>query len=491
LDFRYVWRPGYWVALRTDWTWVPSRYTWTRRGYVYVDGYWDYAVARRGVLFAPVYFHRHVLLRPNYYYTPSIVVAAGVFSSHLFVRPLCGHYYFGDYYAPRYRDAGYYASFSWHAGRRGYDPIHAYDRWHHRDDHGWEQRRYDDYNYFRDHEKARPPHTWAAMKDWRDERFNHGRNRSYATSLATYAQETKSGQRFRSLDKASRDQIVSQRQEMRNFGQERRRWESRGIAAGERSKDAPTREKIARSPISGREAGRFARNEAPPERPEARTDPSRMVSPARTKLEDGLARKDRTAIPSGPGRGMNPREDQPRAAGRTAVPAPNRDAISGINTRPQVDRSKGSGTQSPSRIKAPGRETKPRTELRPMSGTRQPNAPGRVVQPPPQGRATQPKPAVRPVPERKPQVSPRRDIQTMPQVRKVPQPKVHSRAVPERRPQALPKRVVPERQIRQESQRRIQPGPQVPDRRKESFRPTEKPETGEKAANNRSKDSRE
>ena len=36
---------------------MPAHYVWTPRGYVFVDGYYDYSVARRGVLFAPVYFN--------------------------------------------------------------------------------------------------------------------------------------------------------------------------------------------------------------------------------------------------------------------------------------------------------------------------------------------------------------------------------------------------------------------------------------------------
>ena len=79
LDNRYAWRPGCWLPLREDWTWVPSRYCWSPGGYVYVDGYWDYAVACRGVLFAPVYFPRPVYDDPGYYYTPSIVIAARYF----------------------------------------------------------------------------------------------------------------------------------------------------------------------------------------------------------------------------------------------------------------------------------------------------------------------------------------------------------------------------------------------------------------------------
>jgi WXXGXW repeat (2 copies) len=53
---RYAWRPGYWVQGRADWDWTPAHYVWTPRGYIFVGGFWDYPVARRGVLFAPVNF---------------------------------------------------------------------------------------------------------------------------------------------------------------------------------------------------------------------------------------------------------------------------------------------------------------------------------------------------------------------------------------------------------------------------------------------------
>ena len=38
------------------------------------SGYWDYALDRRGVLFAPVYFPRHIYERPMFSYTLSIAV---------------------------------------------------------------------------------------------------------------------------------------------------------------------------------------------------------------------------------------------------------------------------------------------------------------------------------------------------------------------------------------------------------------------------------
>ena len=47
---RYFWRPGFWMPQRPGWCWVPARYVWTPGGCVFVDGYWDYVLALRGVL---------------------------------------------------------------------------------------------------------------------------------------------------------------------------------------------------------------------------------------------------------------------------------------------------------------------------------------------------------------------------------------------------------------------------------------------------------
>ena len=57
---RYVWRPGVWIDHRPGWVWVPAHFCWTPLGYVFVDGYWDYVLATRGVLFAPIVFHRPI-----------------------------------------------------------------------------------------------------------------------------------------------------------------------------------------------------------------------------------------------------------------------------------------------------------------------------------------------------------------------------------------------------------------------------------------------
>ena len=138
---RYAWRPGFWARAQPDWNWVPAHYVWAPRGYVFVDGYWDYSIGRRGVLFAPVYFPGGMYARPGFSYSPATVIDLGVFANHLFLRPRYQHYYFGDYYAANYQTAGFYPSYSYNAGRYGYDPIFAHVRWQHRQEGQWEQPR--------------------------------------------------------------------------------------------------------------------------------------------------------------------------------------------------------------------------------------------------------------------------------------------------------------------------------------------------------------
>jgi len=103
---RYVWRPGFWAAGRPNWIWTPAHYRWTPLGYVFIDGYWDYPLATRGVLFTPVYFPRPIFA-PGYMYTPAYVVAETMLFGALFVRGGHSSYYFGDYYDAAYARGGY------------------------------------------------------------------------------------------------------------------------------------------------------------------------------------------------------------------------------------------------------------------------------------------------------------------------------------------------------------------------------------------------
>src|SRR5262245_52140549 len=132
---RYVWRPGFWVEYRPGWVWVPAHFRWTPVGFVFVDGYWDYILAARGVLFAPVVFTRPVHVQPAYVYTPAYVVSEPAMVGALFVRRGWGNYYFGDYFGARYSTIGFSAwcgtigprggfAIGFGTGRAwGYDPL--------------------------------------------------------------------------------------------------------------------------------------------------------------------------------------------------------------------------------------------------------------------------------------------------------------------------------------------------------------------------------
>jgi hypothetical protein len=134
---RYVWRPGVWVEHRSGWVWVPARYYWTPAGYVFVEGYWDYPLATRGVLFAPIAFTQPLYAQPAYVYTPVYVVSEPAMMGALFVRHGRCHYYFGDYFDTRDGVRGYSAWCGTYArdgfnvgfgrGRSwGYDPLWSY-----------------------------------------------------------------------------------------------------------------------------------------------------------------------------------------------------------------------------------------------------------------------------------------------------------------------------------------------------------------------------
>jgi hypothetical protein len=115
-------QPGY--------VWVPDHYRWTPSGYVYVPGYWDLALKRRGILYAPVVISPAVVT-VGFTYTPAYAVCDTVVVESLFVRPSVCHYYFGDYYGPTYRTLGYESCVVY--SRRRYDSIVVYECYERRD----------------------------------------------------------------------------------------------------------------------------------------------------------------------------------------------------------------------------------------------------------------------------------------------------------------------------------------------------------------------
>jgi hypothetical protein len=129
-DSTFIWRPGFYTAFRPGRIWIAPRYIWTPAGYIYGDGYWDYPLEDRGLLFAPVWFHRPLWRTAGWFYRPAFVVGANALLDSLFRRH--HHYYFGNYYGPAYARLGFQPWFG-----RGYDPLFNYYRWTHRGNPNW------------------------------------------------------------------------------------------------------------------------------------------------------------------------------------------------------------------------------------------------------------------------------------------------------------------------------------------------------------------
>jgi len=298
---RYVWRPGYWAAMQTDWVWMPAHYVWTPRGYVYVGGYWDYAVPRRGVLFAPVYFRVAHCRRHGYHYSPSVVINLAYATDHLFLRPSYGHYYFGDYYAAAYVTAGYYPWFSLHVRRHGYNPFYAQQSWLHRHDRDWERRVKVEFVTRRDRTDTRPPRTVAEQRRLATSSARPPVRTVVvpATPLRDVARDRKAPVRFQPIDTRTRNEIGRSTRDVHKSRDERAKLEAprRPTPSARKppTQTQPTRERLPKTPIVSQPAARFQRGQAPPKtykppKPEPDVEPrprSRRDDPAPPSVRRG------------------------------------------------------------------------------------------------------------------------------------------------------------------------------------------------------------
>ncbi|MEI7927292.1 MAG: hypothetical protein WCH40_01980 [Verrucomicrobiales bacterium] len=459
---RYAWQPGYWEPAQTNWIWIPAHYQWTRRGYVFIDGYWDYSVGRRGVVFAPVRFSHDYYDRPDYSYTPSTVIVLNVFLNHLFVRPSYGHYYFGDYYAPRFRDDGFYASYSYRSGRRGYDPIYTHSLWEHRDDSNWERSRRDDFEYYRDHEEARPPHTWAALSALAvGSRKAQRDNFEFAEPLNTYVANRDNRQSFQAVGKKEREQIMGKRKEMTQFAQARQKLENHAMEKPVEGSDKPTvvvREKFTKSPVVAKRAEQLSSKEAPPKLPVPRKMKARdpKVVPA---LPEGVIRPsdkgkpDKQVVPDGGDKVPNVERGKDRTPGTMPDKKVN-PSVPDVKDKPRPDR----GPEidkvhkpdvPPNRpepdVKTPDKKVMPperQVELKPLP--KHEGAPPREVQPPPKREVAPPERKQVPTP-REVQLQPKREI-----------------APPERKQVVPPREVQPKREVAPPVQPKAPVEPRLP-----------------------------
>jgi hypothetical protein len=126
----FAWRPGFWSPGYTGRIWNPPCYRWTPGGHVFVNGYWDYPFDDRGLLFAPVHFSRPYWQQAGYFYRPRYTLGTGLLLDFLFYRPRYCHFYFGNYFGPRY--GGYRP---WYAAP--HSPYANYYRWNNRNNPNW------------------------------------------------------------------------------------------------------------------------------------------------------------------------------------------------------------------------------------------------------------------------------------------------------------------------------------------------------------------
>lgn len=225
-DNDYRWRPGYWAPHQRGWTWVPARYL--RAGnnrYVYVDGYWDYSLQRRGQLFAPVYFRNRASVRN---YRPQAVLSTDTeLLVHLFVRPQLGQFAFGDYYGQQFSQAGYRPWFRYYQNQNGFDPLLSYYSWRNNGNFIPQMQRW--YQYFENNPRYRPQPTLAQQLTFA------ANNRSFEALGRTVLGNTL-GRAIRSGGNSSRQfvrvddnvgrQVRQMTRQLRNLTQQRQQVES-------------------------------------------------------------------------------------------------------------------------------------------------------------------------------------------------------------------------------------------------------------------------
>jgi hypothetical protein len=353
---RYAWRPGYWVTAQPNWVWIPAHYVWSPRGYVFVDSYYDYSVARRGVLFAPVYFSSNIYARRGFSYSPLAVIHTSVFSNHLFLRPSYGHYYFGDYYGSSYASIGFSPWFSFHSSRHGYDPFYAHQRWHHRNDRQWHRRVESDFAHRRDHEEARPPRTWTVQRDRSRQGKDDEQSLVVAASLEELAKSEETPIRILPVAKEERQQFSQRGEEFRKSRAERQKLEA---DAGDRSTDEPARTdepvkvRLPRTPIVAQPVDRLGNDDAPPKaidapQPDTKVEPRPRRARGNAELrvapqaKKGEFRPERTKA--------EPRAERPKTG-----PRPERSKVEPRPERPKAE-------PRPERPKAEPRPERPQAE---------------------------------------------------------------------------------------------------------------------------------
>jgi len=131
----YAWQPGYYALRRPGRIWTPSHYVWAGpSNYIYCDGYWDYELENRGLLYAPVVFSQPYWNDPSWYYTPGYCIRPYGLYDNLFCNGLSFSFFFGNYYDPFCDHFGFHPW--WHSPWH-HDNFYAHEAWRHHNDHDW------------------------------------------------------------------------------------------------------------------------------------------------------------------------------------------------------------------------------------------------------------------------------------------------------------------------------------------------------------------
>jgi WXXGXW repeat (2 copies) len=313
-ETRFWWRPGFWTAANPNWVWVPAQNTWTPSGYVFVDGYWDFPLFNRGLLFAPVVFNS---IPARFTFTPSVVIDTQFLAGALFARPAYSHYYFGDYYDPAYSKAGIYPWYAFHNSRFGHDSLYAQTSFvYSRRDPQWTERVRETFLTRRENQTARPPHTYRQFVDWARKADPDGRQSvAFARPLTEVQGSRDFPMRLERLDERRAATIRAQSQQVQKFRSERIRVEQE----------------------AGRELPRTGTT-TDPKAPRApgRTAPTRVKLPEAPRLSQtppGIGGK--TAPPAGAGTGTTGRASGPPDSPRVPELTPPR---AGTATAPKETR---------------------------------------------------------------------------------------------------------------------------------------------------------
>jgi hypothetical protein len=120
-DNRYAWRAGYWAPFQQGRVWNRPQYLWSPNGILFVDGYWDWPLSSRGLLYSPVYPNQAFVIAQDWRYRPTFVVNFNPIYDNAFAYG--GAFYFGNYYNPRYAAMGFTP---WYTGLGQYDPMFSY-----------------------------------------------------------------------------------------------------------------------------------------------------------------------------------------------------------------------------------------------------------------------------------------------------------------------------------------------------------------------------